>query len=346
MEKVRYLREILGMGVREFARNFRLTPSTVSRLQRGQMTIGPKYKAIFGHYFGIRQTWWEEKRPTFPWADIPDDYRSHTAGQIWEKLNSAGRIKNRCEALFLAELIQHAWSMSDKATSLFVRNVANAIKLLLMQVIRNIDELHPYLEITLPQGNGHGITIKERPAHIIESLTGTVVDNDLADKTARCLVLLLRDGDFEMPDDVFSKISNYLIEDAGWGFWVAKRGLKGKIEYFDPTPLLDIPKPEKDYYSYPIERKAVFAKVNYGSNNCNFTFNFFDKSMEISCSAKGFLHLKEEEGGLLVTHQDTHVSIGDKEAIEDFRSILAEIWADPRASWFITHELTEKFGAV
>ncbi|MBZ0154891.1 MAG: hypothetical protein K8I29_01590 [Alphaproteobacteria bacterium] len=284
---------------------------------------------------------------------------------------------------WIASLMQQAWSRSSgTVTAPWVTNVAKAIKLLLQTKIANIGELNPYLlttyPITTPEDLSSTSLIKKVDNSITAMLKIERIDKFHADQIARCFEVLIRDGEFDISQELLNSIK-HLLEP--WCFWVAKRAIVRKPfgREIDTALLLnqttprrhDILLPENTHGTDPV-RMEIFMPPFPASDevfSCGFDFMNSEKlTFTIACTSITYYELieainilernkvivdygawqlmKEEKQGAYTIRKDSVLIFVDKKEFESFIKLAKDAYNIEDVKRAIEFSLAEKYGAV
>ncbi|MBW2599848.1 MAG: hypothetical protein JRC60_07200 [Deltaproteobacteria bacterium] len=202
-------------------------------------------------------------------------------------------IRERTDVCYLAELTQQAYAVTPgvvDVTPEFVINLTKAFQILLKLEIKNRDELMPYFLNTFPGKELEMNDLERRIDLFLDYVKEKhKIDSRSADYVARCLVGIIRDGEFEMPPHVICSIERLL---APWVFWTAKRAINHPIADIEdigislnPASLMDVERKKYSLKDFQIPGFSTFGPVTVNissfSGKIKIYFKFLDADRKI-----------------------------------------------------------------
>lgn len=284
---------------------------------------------------------------------------------------------------WIASLMQQAWGASrGTATALWVNNIAKAILLLLRTNLKNIDELTPYLLATYPASTPEDVNSEDLSSKVNSSIAVLSkvekIDKFHADMVTRCFEVLVRDGEFDISQELLNKMKSLLEP---WCFWVAKRAiLRGPLRReIDTTILLRKSTPTKHTILIPeTPQKTDLVRVEIflpsflfsdGIFSCGFSFTDpNNRNFTVACRAKTLDELyeaisilergniiaeygawqlmREEKQGAYSIRKDGVLNFLTREEFDTFIKLAKEAYNLPDVQSALTFEFAEEYGAV
>lgn len=258
-------------------------------------------------------------------------------------------ITTRGQLYWAAQLLQKAWHLSEgTATTAWVANTVKALRLILRMEIRKIEELMPYLVSSFPE---QGVDLEEKIENALVRLQEkSRVSTIIADQIARCFLVIVRDGDFEISADNMVALNELL---APWIYWVMRRAIQDKadLKVIDTSPLLSY-QPAKER-SFTEKKSCVSVRGFFSSEgipplfagkqpfSCGFSFHPNNKLREeVPCSAQTLYELVET-ANIIKRENKVLAAFGHWEIMKDDKNSVYTIEKDFRI--YVSKEEMEEF---